>query len=117
MITNINLGPVLGMSDVINYLDYTTGILTQHIPKLNFCKQMDLGQKVIIKDEISKIRDPSSGVTTYLGLEDLPWTNGYKLHHFTIRFNESAGIEGLQHIYYCPKTMNLKFMFIENQSP
>ncbi len=72
------------MSDVINYLNFTTGILTQKIPKMNYCKQMDMGQKVNIKEEISKIRDPSSGVTKYLGLESLPWTNDFKLHHFTI---------------------------------
>ena len=68
VLNNLNLGPGLGMTEVKNYLDYGSGILTQHIGKINFCKQMNMGEKVIIKDKISQIRDPSSGVTKYLGL-------------------------------------------------
>ena len=111
-ISNVNLGPYFGQGDVINYLNFTTGILTQNIPKLSYCKQVDLGQKVNITDMIEKIRDPSSGLSKYLGLEALPWTGGFKLHHFTIQQDGN-----LQHIYYCPKSLNLKYMFIENQTP
>ena len=37
---------------------------------------------------------------------------GFQLHHFTIQQGGSV-----QHIYYCPKTLNLKYMFIEDQTP
>ena len=110
----MNLGPAIGQIEVINYINFTSGLLTQKIAAFKQCKQIETGLSYNIKDQISQIRDPNSGVSEYLGLDSLPWTGDFKLHHLKVQFKNSTD-QTIQHIYFCPKTLNLKYMFVDGQ--
>ena len=73
----------LGYTTITNFIDCNSGILTQHIPLIAYCRQMPMGLVYNLTELFTMARDPSSGVTSYEGLVQLPWSQGVSLHHFT----------------------------------
>ena len=53
--------PTLGYTYIESYLDCSTGMVTQHIPSLNYCVQQSLGRSYNLTDIMTKARDPTSG--------------------------------------------------------
>ena len=60
---------------------------------------------------IDKINDRHSGIIEYLGTEQLPWTDR-ALHHFRLNVNWSAN-PAIEHLYFCPVKLTLRFLTIE----
>ena len=103
----------IGYTNITNFIDCTTGVITQHIPIIAYCKSVPMGQIYNITDLFNKIRDPSSGVSTYEGLATLPWSNGTNLYHFTMKTLDGQGKTIKQDVYYDTSSLNLKYAMIE----
>ncbi|TNV75800.1 hypothetical protein FGO68_gene15248 [Halteria grandinella] len=93
--------------------DCTGGLLTQKIPAIEFCTQLPLGQTYNLTELLKNARDPASGVSTYKGMTALPWTGGFQLHWFVMRAVDAQGKEIIENLYFCPKSLNFKYLIIE----
>ena len=76
---------LLGRVDVQQFINLTSGILSQATPKFNHCERFDLGFTVNLTDIYNAQADPTSGLFTYLGDMPLPWNRTISENAFLIR--------------------------------
>ena len=70
--------PELGNTSFQQSFDFTTSIFIEYLPIIGLCKKYQIPFQINAKDMFTKILDPTSGITTYLGEQTLPYAAGNK---------------------------------------
>ena len=76
------------------------------------CMEMDM-QNYDIAEMADKVRDPNSGVTTYLGEKTLEWASG-NFYGFTVDYTK-LGTNIIQNFYFSTASMELRYVTVEAQ--
>lgn len=70
--------PNVGYAQLIEVFDFESGIFTMYIPTLEYCARYQMPITFDLEQVMKDMRNPSSGILTYLGEQTLEW-NGQKV--------------------------------------
>lgn len=102
-----------GFTEMSFFMNCDTGLMTYKIPAGDYCQQVELGSTFNLKDLLTAAQDPNAGINQYIGQEYVDFAH-HELHHFKLLV-ETPQYTNYEHLYFCPKTLALKFINIEGE--
>jgi hypothetical protein len=101
--------PNLGYGDIIEYLDFTSQVMTVYIPSIKNCQKYAMPFKLDIKDMFLKIADPTSGILDFEGEKTLDFAEGESFYAFHMNMQSESVAAGDQTLYFNTVSKQLEY--------
>lgn len=100
----------LGLIQVETFIDGPNHKMYTQISAIGQCTVQDLPTEFNLTTFANLAADPTSGVTSYIGEQPLPWSADELFYTFYISFGDIK-----ETVYFCKKTKNLKWVTMEGK--